>query len=122
MVMVKSSEKSGPPPQSLMDAIANLGMEAGKAGVMVEMGGLMPTVLGARVKLAGGKITVTDGPFAEAKEVVGGFAVYDVKTKQDAIYWTERFMQIHLEHWPAWEGESEIRQMFGPPPRTQGRP
>jgi hypothetical protein len=118
MVMVKSSEKSGPPPKSLMDAIANLGVEAGKAGVMVEMGGLMPTAAGARVRVAGGTMTLTDGPFTEAKEVVGGFAVYDVKTKEDAIFWTKRFMQLHLDHWPGWEGESEIRQMFGPPPQA----
>jgi hypothetical protein len=112
MVMVKSSEKSGPPPKSLMDGIAALGVEAGKAGVMVEMGGLMPSVSGARVRVAGGNMSLTDGPFTEAKEVVGGFAVYDVKTKEDAIYWTKRFMQLHLDHWPGWEGESEVRQMF----------
>src|SRR5262245_60444867 len=103
MIMVKSSEKSGPPPQSLMEAIGKLGEEAGKAGVMVEMGGLMPTAMGARVRLSEGKITVTDGPFTEAKEVIGGYAVYDVKTKQDAIHWTERFMELHKQHWTGWE-------------------
>ena len=114
MIMVKSSEKSAPPPQSLMDAIAKLGEEAGKAGVMVEMGGLMPSVMGAKVRLSGGKITVTDGPFTETKEVIGGYAVYDVKSKEDAIHWTRRFMELHKEHWNGWEGESEIRQLFGP--------
>ena len=114
MVMVKSSEKSGPPPQSLMQAIAKLGEEAGKAGVMVEMGGLMPTALGAKARLTGGKITVTDGPFTEAKEVIGGYAVYDVKSKQDVIRWTERFLALHKDHWSGWEGECEIRQVFGP--------
>ena len=114
MIMIKSRETYAPPPQSLMDAIAKLGEEAGRKGVMVDMGGLMPTALGATVRLAAGRMTVTDGPFAEAKEVIGGYAVYDVKTKQDAIYWTERFMALHQEHWPEWEGESEIRQLFGP--------
>lgn len=114
MIMVKGSENAGPPPKALMDAIAKLGEEAGKAGVMVDMGGLMPTAMGARVRLTGGKITITDGPFTEAKEVIGGFAVYDVKSKQDAIRWTERFMDLHKQHWPEWQGESEIRQMFGP--------
>ena len=114
MIMVKSSEHAGPPPKSLMDAIASLGEEAGKAGVMVEMGGLMPTAMGVKVRLSAGKITVTDGPFTEAKEVIGGYAVYDVRSKQDAIYWTERFMELHKEHWKEWEGESEIRQLFGP--------
>jgi hypothetical protein len=115
MIMVKSKENYAPPPASLMNAIAKLGEEAAKKGVMVEMGGLMPTALGATVRLTAGRVTVTDGPFAEAKEVIGGYAVYDVKTKQDAIYWTERFMALHQEHWPEWEGESEIRQLFGPP-------
>jgi hypothetical protein len=114
MIMVKSRETYAPPPQSLMDAIAKLGAEAGQKGVLVEIGGLMPTALGAKVSLTQGRLTVTDGPFTEAKEVIGGFGVYELKTKQDAIYWTERFMALHQEHWPEWEGECEIRQVYGP--------
>ena len=74
MTMVKAPEKSplGPPPKALMEAIGKLGEEAAKAGVMVEMGGLLPTAMGARLRLSGGKLTVTDGPFSEAKEVIGG--------------------------------------------------
>src|SRR5215831_14615441 len=112
MIMVKASEKSGPPPSSLMQGIAALGQEAGQKGVLVEMGGLMPSAAGALVRVSGGKMSVTDGPFSEAKEVIGGYAVYDVATKKDAIYWTERFMKLHLDHWPGWEGESEVRQVF----------
>jgi hypothetical protein len=80
MTMVKSPENSGPPPQDLMDAIAKLGQEAGQQGVMVEMGGLYPSANGARVRLTGGKIRVIDGPFTEAKELIGGYAVFDVPT------------------------------------------
>ena len=80
--------------------------------------------MGTRVRLSGGRITITDGPFTEAKEVVGGFAVYDVGTKEEIIEWTQRFMQLHEEHWPGWEGEAEIRQMFEapqmPPPENSG--
>jgi hypothetical protein len=119
MTMVKAPEKSplGPPPKALMEAIGKLGEEAAKAGVMVEMGGLLPTAMGARLRLSGGKLTVTDGPFSEAKEVIGGFAVYSVKTKQEAIEWATRFMNLHKQHWPGWEGETELRQLmeFGPP-------
>jgi hypothetical protein len=119
MNMVKSAENSplGPPPQALMEAIAKLGEEAAKAGVFVEMGGLLPTAMGARLRLSGGKLTVTDGPFSEAKEVIGGYAVYSVKTKQEAIEWATRFMNLHKQHWPGWEGETELRQLmeFGPP-------
>ena len=82
MSMVKSSEdhRSGPPPQALMEAMDKLGQEMTKAGVMVDMGGLLPTAMGAyRVRLSGGKLSVTDGPFSEAKEVIGGYAVFDVQ-------------------------------------------
>jgi hypothetical protein len=100
-----------------MEAIAKLGEEAAKAGVFVEMGGLLPTAMGARLRLSGGKLTVTDGPFSEAKEVIGGYAVYSVNTKQEAIEWATRFMNLHKQHWPGWEGETELRQLmeFGPP-------
>jgi hypothetical protein len=115
MTMVKAMENSpaGPPPPALYQAIARLGEEATRAGVMVQNGGLGPTATGARVRVAGGKLTVTDGPFTEAKEVVGGFAVYDVKTKEEAVEWTRRFMQLHIDHWKGWEGEAEVRPIFG---------
>jgi len=112
MTMVKSSERSGPPPQALMDAIAKLGEEGVKPGVMVEMGGLLPSAMGARVRVAGGKLSVTDGPVTEAKEVIGGYAVYQVKSKEEALEWTRRFMELHREYWKSWEGESEIRQLL----------
>ncbi len=89
-----------------------LGEEGARAGVLVETGGLLPSALGAHVRLSGGKLSVTDGPFTEAKELIGGYAVYDVKSKEEVIEWTRRFMQLHKEHWPGWEGESEIRQIF----------
>jgi hypothetical protein len=116
--MVKSTENAGPPPEPLMAAIAKLGEEAMRAGVMVETGGLLPSAMGARVRLSAGKLIVSDGPFAESKELIGGYAVYDVKSKKEAIEWASRFMQLHKEHWPRWEGESEIRQMFD----AAGRP
>jgi hypothetical protein len=112
MILVKSTETSSPPPQSLMDAIAKLGEEAGRAGVLVETGGLFPSAMGARVRLAGGRLKTVDGPFTEAKEVVGGYAVYNVKSKEEALRWTTKFMELHEEHWKGWEGESEVRQMF----------
>jgi hypothetical protein len=112
MVMVKGHEVAGPPPQELMEGIAKLGEDAARAGVMVETGGLYPTAMGARVRVEKGKLSVTDGPFAEGKEVIGGYAVYEVNSKQDAIEWTKQFMQLHIDHWKGWEGESEIRQIF----------
>ena len=113
MTMVKSAEGGyGPPPKALMDGIAALGVEAAKTGVMVEMGGLQPTARGARVTLKGGKVTVTDGPFTEAKEVIGGFAVYNVKTREEAVDWARKFMELHRVHWKGWEGETEVRELM----------
>jgi hypothetical protein len=115
MTIVKAAETSAPPPPALMQAIGELGQEAAGKGVMVEMGGLLPTAMGARVRLAGGHLTVTDGPFTEAKEVVGGYAVYSVKSREEAIGWATRFMALHQKHWKGWEGEVEVRQLYEPP-------
>ena len=114
MMIVKTAERSGPPPKELMDAINKLGEEAVKAGTMLGTGGLGPTATGARVRLSGGKITVTDGPFTEAKEIVGGYAQFELKSKQEAIEGAVRFMELHKKYWPGWEGETEVRQMIGP--------
>jgi hypothetical protein len=114
MMMVKSAENSGPPPKPLMDAMAKLIEETAKTGTMVQTGGLGPTAQSTRVRLSKGQLTVTDGPFTEAKEVVGGFAILDLKSKEEAIEAAVRFIELHKEHWPGWEGESEIRQVFGP--------
>ena len=114
MMIVKHAEKQGLPPKALMDAIEKLAEEETKAGKMVGSGGLGPTALGARVRLSGGKVTVTDGPFAETKEVVGGYAQFELKSKEEAIESAVRFMELHKKHWPGWEGETEVRQMFTP--------
>jgi hypothetical protein len=114
MMIVKCSENQGFPPQPLMDAIAKLSEEEAKSGKMVGNGGLTPTAQGARVRLSGGKVTVTDGPFAEAKEVIGGYAQFELNSREEAIEGAVRFMELHKQHWPGWEGETEIRQMYGP--------
>ena len=114
--MVKSNEaKMGMPPKSLMDAMDQLIQEMAKAGcTMVEGVGLLPTSAGMRVRLADGKLTVTDGPFTEAKEVVGGFAIFEAPSKAEMLKWTQRFMALHKTHMPGWDGECEVRQIAGP--------
>jgi hypothetical protein len=115
MTMVRGPENFGPPPPALMEAIAKLGEEAGKAGVLVENGGLAPSAMGAaRIRVSGGKVSVTDGPFSETKELIGGYAVYQTQTFEEAVEWARRFMEAHTEHWPGWEGETELRQIFDP--------
>lgn len=114
MMIVKANEKQGPPPKSLLEAIGKLGEADAKAGKMVGSGGLKPTALGARVRLSGGTVTVTDGPFTEAKEVIGGYAQFELESREEAIEGAVRFMELHKQHWPGWEGETEIRPMYGP--------
>ena len=114
MMLVKHPEIKEAPPKALMDAITKLVEEETKAGTMVGTGGLAPTALGARVRLSKGLVTVTDGPFAEAKEVIGGYAEFELKSKEEAVKSAVRFMELHDKYWPGWEGETEIRQMYGP--------
>jgi hypothetical protein len=120
MMLVKHAENFGPPPKELMDAMEKLTAEAVKSGAMILSGGLAPTPMSARVRLSRGKVMATDGPFTEAKEVVGGFAILEFKSKEEALESAVHFMELHKQHWPGWEGETEVRQIFGPedfPPR-----
>jgi hypothetical protein len=114
MMLVKTTgEFSGPPPQALIDAINKQGEAAVKSGAMIANGGLAPVTASTTVRIARNKVTTTDGPFTEAKEVVGGFAIFDLKSKQEAVESAQKFMELHLQHWPGWEGATEIRQIFG---------
>jgi hypothetical protein len=79
---------------------------------MVSMGGLRHTADGARVRLTGGKLVTTDGPFTEAKEVLGGFSIMNLASKEEAIQEAVKFMELHRKYWPEWEGETEIRLMY----------
>src|SRR5439155_823890 len=114
MMLVKSAENSGPPPKELMDAIGKVAEEALKAGTMLHTDGLAPTAMSTRVRLSRGKVTTTDGPFTGSKEIVGGFAVFEFKSKKEAIESAVGFMELHKKHWPGWEGETGVRQIFGP--------
>jgi hypothetical protein len=114
MMLVKSSEAAGPPPQALMDAITESAERLSRDGILIEAGGLAPTAMSTCVRLSGGRVAVIDGPFTEAKEVVGGYAVHELKSKEEAVESAVWFMNLHKEHWPGWEGEVEIRQIFGP--------
>src|SRR3989442_7450886 len=93
--IVKAAENQGPPPQALLDAIAKLTADSLKDGSLVQTGGLGTTTTGARVRIAGGKLTVTDGPFAEAKEVVGGYSLLEPKSRDEALTAARTFMGRH---------------------------
>jgi len=113
-ITIVKTREGGRPSPALIEKIGQLGAEAAQQGVMVGMGGLAPTALGARARLSKGKITVTDGPFTEAKEVIGGYAIYDVPAKKDAIEWTRKFLEAHVGLWDQ-DLEVEIRQMMDDP-------
>ena len=109
--IVKTAEHQGPPPQALLDAMAKLTEDSIKDGSVIQTGGLSATSTGARIRLAGGKLTMTDGPFTEAKEVVGGYAVLEATSRDEALAAVRTFLRLHQQHWPEWEGECEIREL-----------
>lgn len=111
MIKMDESMPAGPPPPSLYQAIAELGEQARKDGTLLEEGGLLPSSAGALVRLSGGKVSVLDGPFAEAKELIGGYAMYQLRSREEAIEAARRFMELHAEHWPACEAVCEVRQL-----------
>jgi len=80
-----------------------------KDGVVVQTGGLSPSKDGARIRLAKGELQVTDGPFSESKEVIGGWAILQGNSKAEAMRAATEFMELHRRHWPQFEGESEVR-------------
>jgi hypothetical protein len=115
MMIVKGPESfavSGPPPAALIEAIERLGEEAARNGTMISFGGLKPSASGARMRITNGKIVTTDGPFTESKEVIGGFSIFNLASKAAALDAARQLMELHLLHWPTWEGETEIREMY----------
>jgi hypothetical protein len=116
LAFIRHSEtyRQSPPPAPLMEAMGKFVEKSLQDGTLVDTGGLLPSKDGARVRLAGGRITVTDGPFSESKEVIGGWAILNAGSKAEAIRIATEFMELHRRHWPEFEGESEVRPMFDP--------
>jgi len=112
MILVKASERIGPPPQEFLDAVAKAAEEAVRVGKLIETGGLFPSDAGARVEVRRGAIGVKDGPFSESKELVGGWGIVEADSKEEAVQGVVGLMELHRKHWPGWEGEAEVRQMI----------
>jgi hypothetical protein len=102
----KTIERAIPPTAEEIAAMGKLIEEGMKAGWLVSTEGCLPTALGARVRRSAGEVTVTDGPFTEAKEVVGGFAILQANSRAEAIELTRKFLQS------AGDGECELRQLY----------
>ena len=109
----ESYRKSGPP-KALMEAMGKFVEQSLKNGTLVDTGGLLPSKDAVRVRLANGRITVTDGPFTESKEVIGGWAILQTPSRAEAIRIATEFMELHRKYWPQFEGESEVRPIFEP--------
>ena len=109
----KDSEAGKPPDPRMMAAVAELIEDLTKKGVLVSTGGLHPSSQGATIQLSRGKITVTDGPFTEAKEIIGGYAIVDVKSKEEAVELARRSWQITADIMgPSYEGGGTILRMW----------
>jgi hypothetical protein len=113
LMLIKSSEsyRNEGIPQALMDAMGEFVTESFKSGVLKDTAGLKPSGEGFRVRSSGKRLTVTDGPFTETKEVVGGYALAEFPSKDEAMKMAREFMELHRLHWPAFEGECEVRPL-----------
>ncbi len=108
---VRSSEKyrDAQPPAAMMEAMGKLIEKFTKEGALVDTGGLAPSRDGFRMRLQNGKLSTTDGPFIESKEVIGGWAILKADSKAEILRLTTEFMELHRKHWPEFEGECEVR-------------
>ena len=108
-MFIVTSAHVGPPPPALLEAMHKLADREIKAGRMIDSGGLMPLSTGAQVRIRDGELSVVDGPFVEAKEVIGGYAIFEFRNKEEAVASAVEFLQLHKDHMPGWEGTCEIR-------------
>jgi hypothetical protein len=115
MGMVKMPENNTEePPQALVEAMG-AEIERGFAdGTLIEAGGLYPTAQSVEIRMRAGTVTTTDGPFAEGREVVGGYSIIEVRSHEEAVAAARRVVELHQEHWPTWEGSLELRRISGP--------
>ena len=111
---IVTSAQAGLPTPEMMEAMHKLRDREIKAGRMLDDGGLTPLATGARVSVADGKVSVVDGPFVEAKEVIGGYAIFELQGKAEAVALAREFMQLHADFMPGWEGTCEVRAFAGP--------
>jgi hypothetical protein len=103
-----------PATTELIEAVHKLAEREIKAGHLLDSGALMPRTLGAQVRITDGRLSVIDGPFVEDKEVIGGYAIFELRDKEEAVAKAVEFMQVHRDHMPGWEGTCEVRAFAGP--------
>ena len=111
LMFIKSDEKhrNQRPPDALMAAMGGFIEKSFKNGTLIDTAGLLPSAAGTRIRSHGGQLTVTDGPFAESKEIIGGYAMVQADSREAAMALAMEFMELHRIHWPEFECESEVR-------------
>ncbi len=113
MMFIKHAEsyRDLTPPQGLMDAMGTFVTDGFKKGWLLDTAGLRGTAAGTRIRLGGGKLSVTDGPFTESKEIIGGYALVDAKSNEEAVALATEFVDLHRIHWPGFDMECEVRPL-----------
>jgi hypothetical protein len=112
MMLVRSVAPPGPPPAAFQAAMGKMAAESGSNGTLLGGGEFGGADASALVSLAGGKIQVSDGPFPEAKEVIGGYAILEFADREAALQGCAEFLELHRQNWPGWEGEIEMRPII----------
>ncbi len=114
LTLIKTSEQLGEPPAALFAEMEKSLPEIDATITLLDTGQLLPSAAGAAlVRSSGGRSTVLDGPFTEAKELVGGYSICEVDTFEQAVEAARKFVAIHERAWPGWSGEAEVRQIAG---------
>ena len=114
MVFVKMAEDVGQPPAELVQVMGRELQQAFADGSILDAGGLWGIADSTEVRVRGGQVTVSDGPYTEAKEVVGGYSILEARSKEEAVAGARRVAEIHQVYWPGWEGSVEVRRISGP--------
>jgi hypothetical protein len=111
LCFVKMDEAEANPPAALMEAMGQHVGEGLASGMLLDAGGLYGVADAIEFRVSGGNVTVTDGPYAEAKEVIGGWAIIKVDSEEQARAEGQKMADLHVRHWPTWEGAIELRRI-----------
>lgn len=116
MFLVTTTNGAQQPPQALIDFMDQARAGSVHSGEMLATGGLGPAAQSHRASVKRGKLAVTDGPFAEARELVGGYAIMELPSMEEAKARARWLMESHITYWPEWEGEVDVRPVYDGPP------
>ena len=120
LCFVKMDESEANPPQALMEAMGEHVGQGIATGTLLDAGGLYGAKDAVEYRVRGGNLTVTDGPYAEAKEVIGGWAIIKVDSEEEARAEGQTMAEMHQKHWPEWEGAIELRRIAEPEEAPEG--